>query len=64
LLFIKLPKTPSYYTVTPKMANEIFAETLNNCQHSTSPRPKFYSELRTIKPEDKKYNAVLGCDAV
>jgi hypothetical protein len=35
LLYTRLPKTPNQYTFTLKMATVMFAETLDNLQHST-----------------------------
>jgi hypothetical protein len=33
LLYIRLPKSPIHYTFTLKMANAVFAKTLDNSQH-------------------------------
>jgi hypothetical protein len=44
LLCIRLRKTPNHYALTMKMAISMFAETLNNSQHST-----------LLNPESRRY---------
>jgi hypothetical protein len=36
----RLPKTPNHYTFTLNMATAMFAETLDNSQHSTRINPE------------------------